>query len=338
MILFSIVIPAYNVEKYIANTLESICKNDKEKIEIIVVDDGSTDNTWEKINESLMHYNPPFFKKIRQENQGVSVARNVGINNATGKYIIFCDGDDICKANMIETLCKYATEEWEMLIWRYDITQSEQCTISQNEFKTDRLYGMDIFKCFLLGENRIRLGSFAVRTDVIKKYGLEYTEGCVLSQDVEFIFKCLSRVKNSLFINDVLFTYAKREGSVMYKYNLNRFEAPRMVKRINEYVRNNTTLLEDNEIRDYLQNGFLIQHCMFAFDSCIIYLNKNNIGRFFNQYTEKYSDVENEIKRACSDMKIYPKAFSRKKVRIFCLSRKIYVKVSFYVNVLKHLK
>ena len=100
-ILVSIIIPAYNVEKYIGATLESICKNKLDDVEIIVVDDGSTDNTRQTVEECLESLNPPHYKIIRQENKGVSAARNTGIDNAVGKYLIFCDGDDICYPNLV---------------------------------------------------------------------------------------------------------------------------------------------------------------------------------------------------------------------------------------------
>ena len=103
-ILVSIIIPAYNVEKYIGATLESICRNKLDNVEIIVVDDGSTDNTRQTVEECLERLNPPHYKVIRQENKGVSVARNTGIDNAVGKYLIFCDGDDLCYPNLVEAI------------------------------------------------------------------------------------------------------------------------------------------------------------------------------------------------------------------------------------------
>ena len=336
MILFSIIIPAYNVEKYIKNTLNSVCANQLEHTEIIVIDDGSKDNTLHEIEECMKQNNPPHYKIITQDNQGVSAARNQGIEQASGQFLIFCDGDDLCKNNMIETLDNYISQDWDMLVWRYDITQDGVKTqISQNEFKEKVLYQPQILSSFLVGGNRIRLGSFAVRSEFLKKTGIRYTVGCVLSQDVEFIYKCLSRTKKVVLMDDILFTYAKRSGSVMYKYNMNRFEAPRVVMRIAEYVQNNTDLMENEEICDYLNNGYLIQHSIFAFDSCITYLNKDNLKTFWEQYENTYSDVEKAIQKAASDMKRDPIVLPRKRVRLFCLNRKLYVYVMLMYHKLK---
>lgn len=335
MILFSIIIPAYNVENYIKNTLNSICENQLEQTEIIVIDDGSKDNTLQEIEACLKNQNPPHYKIITQENQGVSVARNQGIEHAAGKFLIFCDGDDLCKSNMIETLSDYVDQDWDILVWRYDITQDGVKTqISQQKFSESVLYQPQIFSFFLFGGNRIRLGSFAIRSEFLKKTGIKYTVGCTLSQDVEFIYKCLSEAQKVELVNDILFTYAKRNGSVMYKYNMNRFEAPRGVMRIGEYVRNHTDLTKNRDIDDYLNNGYLIQHSMFAFDSCILYLNRSNIKVFWEQYENKYADIERAIKKAAKNMKRYPTVLPRKRTQLFCFNRKLYT----YVMVCRKLR
>ena len=103
-ILLSIIIPAYNVEEYIGDTLESICKNKLDRLEIVVIDDGSTDNTRHTVEECLERLNPPHYRIIGQDNKGVSAARNIGIDNAVGRYLIFCDGDDLCYPNLVESI------------------------------------------------------------------------------------------------------------------------------------------------------------------------------------------------------------------------------------------
>ena len=87
-ILLSIIIPAYNVEEYIGATIESICKNKLDRLEIVVIDDGSTDNTRQTIEECLERLNPPHYRIIGQDNKGVSAARNVGIDNAVGNHTV----------------------------------------------------------------------------------------------------------------------------------------------------------------------------------------------------------------------------------------------------------
>lgn len=98
--LISVIIPAYNAEKYISKSIESIRKNTYENLEIIIVNDGSKDNTRgivEAISDSRI-------RLINQENGGVSKARNTGLDNAKGEYIAFVDSDDYVSSDYFETL------------------------------------------------------------------------------------------------------------------------------------------------------------------------------------------------------------------------------------------
>ncbi|HAS37211.1 MAG TPA: glycosyltransferase family 2 protein, partial [Ruminococcaceae bacterium] len=90
--LVSIIIPVYNLEKYIKHCLESVVNQTYKELEIICIDDGSTDGSAEIIKS--MAENDPRIKYIYQENAGVSAARNKGLDTATGEYVMFVDGDD----------------------------------------------------------------------------------------------------------------------------------------------------------------------------------------------------------------------------------------------------
>ena len=94
MIILSIIIPVYNVEKYVWKTLESIFESTllKSELEVIVVNDGTKDNSMSIVNEFAVKFDN--LKIINQENQGLSVARNTGLKAARGKYVWFVDSDD----------------------------------------------------------------------------------------------------------------------------------------------------------------------------------------------------------------------------------------------------
>ena len=99
----SIVVPVYNMEKYLEKCMDSLVNQTLEDIEIIVVNDGSTDNSL-KILKKYKRKHPDKIVIINQENQGISSARNNGIDIATGKYIGFVDSDDYIKYDMFEKL------------------------------------------------------------------------------------------------------------------------------------------------------------------------------------------------------------------------------------------
>ncbi|MDF4756482.1 glycosyltransferase family A protein, partial [Vibrio parahaemolyticus] len=99
--LVSVIVPLYNAEKYIEETMESILNQTYKNIEIVIVDDGSKDQS-SSIVKNLKKKYPEQIKYILQENQGVSVARNTGIENASGEYISFLDSDDLWHPTKIE--------------------------------------------------------------------------------------------------------------------------------------------------------------------------------------------------------------------------------------------
>lgn len=110
--LVSVIIPAYNIEDYIGRCLDSVLSQTYKNLEIIVIDDGSSDRTGEILDdyEKKNHR----MKVIHKENGGVSSARNIGIDRANGDYIGFVDGDDWVNPKLFETLVKLINEEMQI--------------------------------------------------------------------------------------------------------------------------------------------------------------------------------------------------------------------------------
>ena len=102
--LVSVIIPAYNIERYISRCLDSIMAQTYNNLEIIVIDDGSKDQTAEILDDYQKRDSRIIV--VHKENGGVSSARNNGLDIATGDYISFVDGDDLIESNMYEILVK----------------------------------------------------------------------------------------------------------------------------------------------------------------------------------------------------------------------------------------
>ncbi len=113
----SIIIPVYNSEKVIARCLESVLNQDYKNIEIIIINDGSKDRSQEIIEQYSKIDGR--IKIIKTENQGVSSARNLGIQNASGKYVCFLDADDYVDKDMYNELVKQIKEN-DMVICRME--------------------------------------------------------------------------------------------------------------------------------------------------------------------------------------------------------------------------
>lgn len=112
----SIIIPVYNIEKYIERCLLSIINQSYKNIEVIIVDDGSTDKSSDIVDDYLNHNN---FIVIHKENGGLSSARNAGLKVATGEFVMFVDGDDYLMDNAIEILVKKINDEIDVVMFPY---------------------------------------------------------------------------------------------------------------------------------------------------------------------------------------------------------------------------
>ena len=107
--LLSVIIPVYNVEMYLATSLDSVVGAEGDNVEIIIVNDGSTDNSLVVCNDYEKKYDN--VRVICQENQGLSGARNTGILNATGEYILFLDSDDFLKSGELSRIITDISKE-----------------------------------------------------------------------------------------------------------------------------------------------------------------------------------------------------------------------------------
>lgn len=213
----SIIIPVYNVEKYIERCVESLLRQTFEDIEIILVNDGSKDNGGRLCDE--MARKDARIKVFHQENQGVSVARNTGISNASADYIIFVDSDDFVAPTMCERLYKIITEkDCELVVCQAFETDSEEL-ISYPEEKDlpapvvlDRDAG--VFKM------ANPLANYCVPWGKIYKKDLvlncEYPVGVPMAQDLHFVYSYFAYCKKIAFTEEKLYYYFAREDSTVH--------------------------------------------------------------------------------------------------------------------------
>ena len=129
--MISVIVPVYNVEEYLEECLESIKNQTYSNIEVILVNDGSTDNS-QAICERYCQQDPRFHL-INQENQGQSVARNNGVAASTGEFITFVDSDDVVSAKYLENLYAYMTEEIDLIECEYRVTRTVFDTLKELE-------------------------------------------------------------------------------------------------------------------------------------------------------------------------------------------------------------
>lgn len=308
----SIIIPAYNVQNNIHNTLNSLLVQTVHDFEIIIVNDGSIDNTLSIVENILSKSNFNNYKIINKENGGVSSARNRGISEATGEYIFFLDGDDYVSYDMVGTVKSYINNgKPDVIAWGYNSVREDKsvlsCYFNLYSSELNRMTGMEALKNILIRNRSLRIWtcSAVYKKDLIIDNKLLYTEGCSNGEDQEFTFKALSRANKFCFINKILSFYVQREGSISNSYNINRFDAIAAMNRTARYIRE-SLLGESEEIAHYIEYNYLIDNYLSIFYSCMEYLLTQKklssiqaINYLMNDIDKAYSglnaDINNKI-------------------------------------------
>ena len=210
--LVSVVVPAYNAETRIAYALESIIAQDYPNLEIIVVNDASTDATEDIARRVLEGCGHPFTIVTHKKNRGVSAARNTGIEAAQGEFIGFMDSDDMAESNLLSTL--------------YNLIKKDKCDISFCGYKEKFVNGEhpDILLPVKLKSYNTQIGEELLWLRVLSKIsphvcgmlfrkqflaetGLRFQEGCTAGEDVEFQLKAFCRAKQVAVAPDCLYIY-----------------------------------------------------------------------------------------------------------------------------------
>ncbi len=212
--------PVYNGSSYIEKTLETVFVQDVECFEIIVVDDGSEDGTHELVQKILARNTSRHIstRLIRQENSGVSVARNAAIDIATGEYIVFFDSDDLMDPDFLKAIYRRIEDTHsDIAICGFDRTAEDGVVLTPYSdsygYFEGVVDGQTATHLMLQGKIRVWTGSAMYKTELIRKNSLKFTEGCHFAEDYEFIMKALYTARSVTCVDSVLVSYVQREGS-----------------------------------------------------------------------------------------------------------------------------
>lgn len=216
-ILVSVIMPAYNSEKYIGRSIESVLAQDHDNFELIVVDDGSKDNTRAIAQEYASRDSR--IKVLEQANQGVSAARNYALENASGEYVAFLDSDDLWDTDNLSVMVEAGENTDAGLICAgMDIINADgSIECGNNDFKDGNLID------FVTKNNEIRffflVGSILIRRDILEKYQIRFDTGIAIMEDIGFYIKLLS-VTHIKHVPRIMAHYCKHDDSATTaKYN-----------------------------------------------------------------------------------------------------------------------
>lgn len=204
----SIIVPAYNAENYIDKCLNSLINQTMKDIEIIVINDGSTDKTLSILNK----YKDKIIL-INQNNKGIGASRNIGIGKSNGEYIVFVDSDDFVNDNMCEECYQYAkNNNLDLLIFNYLEINEEDNTTRNNDFIED--FGITnikenkelLTKINTSPWNKLYKREFLIKSKVRFPENVKY-------EDFPFVELVLEKAKTIGYLKDRYYNYLIRKKS-----------------------------------------------------------------------------------------------------------------------------
>lgn len=203
----SVIVPVYNVEEYLSKCLVSLVKQELKEIEIIVINDGSPDDSQSIIDEYQKKF--PNIKAYKKENSGLSDTRNMGIKYAKGEYIAFVDSDDSVTPDMyLKMYEKAKTEDFDIVTCDVKYVYSDHEDIIKTTPYKDTSNIKELFIDFYPAVcTKLFKRELLVNNNMLFKSGVWY-------EDVEFMYRLLPYVKNVGVIHEPFYEYLQREKSI----------------------------------------------------------------------------------------------------------------------------
>lgn len=239
----SIIVPCYNVENYVEKSILSLMNQTLKEIEVIAIDDGSNDRTPEILDKIAKQYSN--LKVIHKKNEGVSIARNIGIKEACGEYIGFLDSDDWVNSDMYEKMYNKAKEE------DLDVVACDTNAIYPNYIK----YISSNIKESNSNTKDLMINAYAVIWNKIYKKELlddiKFKEHMSFCEDVLFLYMIYPKIKKIGVINEALHNYLQRENSLTYTYNEKLYQLIDSLDNVVAYYKQNNLFDEYREELEY---------------------------------------------------------------------------------------
>lgn len=215
----SVVIPVYNTERYIKDCLSSIAGQSYQDIEIILVNDGSKDRSVEIAKDFLQTTNIPY-QIIEQENSGVAVARNRGISEATGEWVIAIDSDDMLHCDTFSIAMAHVRDE-QIIALDYSNDKNDDIKITDSNIEI--ISGSEAFKGYFTRKRQFISPGMIIKKSFLIENNIDYDAGCLFAEDDIYVWKTLCCASKVMHIRTPLYYYVFHDNSTMTTSNVSKF-------------------------------------------------------------------------------------------------------------------
>lgn len=286
----SIIIPVYNAEGFIENTVDTIFEQKLNDFELIIVNDGSTDNSLEVCNRIVKTYDN--VKVFSKENEGVSVARNYGVSKATGEWVTFVDADDGLMEGAFEELDDILNSEYELLLFDYtsnkniannfpntnssiDVDQLRRCVLNYVGYFKDIQKSGYLINTY----NNWTCWGKLFKREIIVNNNVLFPKGITHGEDLVFLYKYYSNISKAIHINKVFYYYRLDNVSVTRRFNEKRIDN---TKHLFEVLRENVNKEDEKELYAFI--------CNRIFACCYLYFASNSNTASFSKKKKELSE------------------------------------------------
>lgn len=215
----SVIIPIYNIENYVVRSINSVMNQTYKNLEIICINDGSTDCSGEILEELRKQDNR--IRVITQKNKGVSQARNVGLENAIGEYIYFFDGDDYIDKSLLENVTSILkNKDISMVSFGYKIVDKTKITsICKYKYNKKNFSTKEFLKKMLKKDINQHICSFVIKKENLND--IYFNSELITGEDLDFQFRVLLYNNFNIYYDSrEYFYYYRRENSATRKKNI----------------------------------------------------------------------------------------------------------------------
>ena len=308
----SIIVPVYNVERYIVRSMDSLVNQTLKDIEIIVVNDGSTDNS-KKLIEIYQKKYPNKIKLVDKKNGGLSDARNYGIPHATGEYIAFLDSDDYVELDTYEKMYNKAKEDDSDLvecdfIWEYP---------DRKKVDTGKIYNN---KKEMLTYARVVAWNKLIKRSLIEEHKMEFPKG-LRYEDVEFFYKMVPYYNKVSFVKAPLIHYIQRSSSISNTQNERTKEIFTIMDNVIKYYKENNLYEEYKTELEYTYARLLLCSSLFRITKIKdAKIRKQLLNETWTRLNNEFPNwKKNEIlKKDKSAKNFYMKTVNKFTYKIYC--------------------
>lgn len=236
--LLTIVIPVYNGEKYIDNLIEAFRKQTDSRFQLIFIDDGSQDHSYEILCGFIETESFPI-KTYRQENCGVSCARNRGIALADSEYVTFIDVDDLISEDYIavirDNLAAFSPEVFVLQTCR--VREGEECPQEASvSGKGALVSSQDMLMRFLCNPTGYGVVNVVMKREFLLAQGLQFAEGYPYYEDYDFLYRLFAVCSCIAVTEKSLYFYVLRDGSAMSRFTVERFRCLELMEKLRGWL------------------------------------------------------------------------------------------------------